>query len=69
MFTKVTEYSHYLGGEPVDITDRLLPQPQKVWSQMPPETVSEVENLIFLGKHARLSLIWMGLELIHLCRI
>ena len=37
----------------MDITDRLLLQPQKIWSQMPPETVSEAKIfLIILGKHA-----------------
>ena len=53
MFTEATEYSDYLkGGEPVDITDRLLPNPE-IWSQKPPETVSEIETLkIFLGEHA-----------------
>ena len=38
-------------GESVDITERCIPPP-KVWSQMPPETVLEVENLkSFLGEH------------------
>ena len=40
VFTKVTKYNHCLGG----VTDRLLPTP-KVWSQMLPEIVSEVEYL------------------------
>jgi hypothetical protein len=40
------------GGEPVDITDRLLPN-LNAGSQKPPETVSEVEkSKNFLGVHA-----------------
>ena len=52
VFTEATEYSDYLKGrEPVDITDRLLPNPE-IWSQKPPETVPEIEKLkIFLGEH------------------
>ena len=54
MFTKVTSYSDYFeGGEPVDITDTGFSPAKKVWSQMPPETASEVKNFkVFLGEHA-----------------
>ena len=46
---KLTKNMHE--GESVGITERCIPPP-KVWSQMPPETVLEVENLkIFLGEH------------------
>ena len=45
VLTEAIEYSDYLkGGEPVDITDRLLPNPE-IWSQKPPETVPEIEKL------------------------
>ena len=44
-------FHHLKVGEPVDLTDRLLPT-LKVGYQKPPETVSEVEKLkIFLGEH------------------
>ena len=44
VFTKVTKYKNYLGGGTSS-------PPPKFWSQMPSETVSEVEYLkIFLGR-------------------
>ena len=49
MFTKVTRYNDYLGGEGTTGFSPAL----EVWSQMPPETASEVENLkIFPRGHA-----------------
>ena len=55
MFTEAKEYSGYLKGArgTVDITDRLLPNPQSLVSEAT-RTVSDIENfkLKFPGEYA-----------------